>query len=163
MAQEIERKFLLRSDAWRTQSESSERVRQGYLIADGVRSVRVRTKGGRGFLTIKGAAIGLARPEFEYAIPLADAEALLDTLCHAPQIDKTRHLVRHDGMLWEIDEFHGANAGLIVAEVELASVDQVVALPGWVGAEVTGDGRYYNSQLAVRPFSTWTAGRPHVT
>lgn len=156
MPQEIERKFLLRSDAWRAQAESSERVRQGYLVADGVRSVRVRTKGGRGFLTIKGKLDGLARPEFEYAIPVADAEALLETLCARPQIDKTRHHVRYADMLWEIDEFHGDNAGLIVAEVELASINQVVTLPDWVGVEVTGDGRYYNSQLAIRPFSAWT-------
>ena len=156
MAQEIERKFLPRSEAWRAQVESSERVRQGYLVADGVRSVRVRITGSRGFLTIKGKLNGLARPEYEYGIPLTDAEALLETLCHTPQIDKTRHHVRHAGMLWEIDEFHGDNAGLIMAEVELASVDQVVALPDWAGSEVTGDGRYYNSQLAVRPFSLWT-------
>ncbi len=160
MAQEIERKFLLRSDSWRARVESSERVCQGYLVADGVRSVRVRTKGGRGFLTIKGALSGLARPEFEYTIPLADAVALLESLCARPQIDKTRHHVRHAGMLWEIDEFHGDNAGLIVAEVELASVDQTVALPDWAGAEVTGDRRYYNSQLAVRPFSQWPLTSP---
>jgi len=154
MAQEIERKFLLASDQWRSGAEG-RLYRQGYLSTDKARTVRVRIVGERGLLTIKGLTRGISRLEFEYDIPLADATRLLDELCHRPLIEKTRYEVTHGGLTWEIDEFHGDNAGLIVAEVELASEDQDIELPEWVGAEVSGDPRYYNSNLAQHPFSKW--------
>ena len=154
MAQEIERKFLLASDKWRSGAEGRQ-YRQGYLSTDKARTVRVRIVGERGLLTIKGLTRGISRLEFEYDIPLEDATRLLDELCHRPLIEKTRYVVTHGGLTWEIDEFHGDNAGLIVAEVELASEDQEIKLPEWVGAEVSGDARYYNSNLAQHPFSKW--------
>lgn len=154
MAQEIERKFLLASDQWRPGAEG-QLYRQGYLSTDKARTVRVRIIGQRGLLTIKGLTRGISRLEFEYEIPLADATRLLDELCHRPLIEKTRYEIAHAGLTWEIDEFHGDNAGLVVAEVELATEDQDIELPDWVGAEVSGDPRYYNSNLAQHPFSKW--------
>ena len=153
MAVEIERKFLLASEAWREQISHSTRIAQGYLCTDPERTVRVRTKGEAAFLTIKGKNAGISRAGFEYAIPVADALAMLQ-LC--PNVlDKTRHLVDIDGHTFEIDEFHGANAGLIVAELELASEEATYPQPAWLGAEVSGDVRYYNSALSENPFSEW--------
>ena len=153
MALEIERKFLLASDAWRAQVSRSTRIAQGYLNTDIERTVRVRTKGEAAFLTIKGKNAGISRTEFEYAIPVADALELLK-LC--PNVlDKTRHLVEVDGHTFEVDEFHGDNAGLIVAELELASLDAAYPQPEWLGLEVSGDARYYNSALSTTPFSAW--------
>jgi adenylate cyclase len=154
MAQEIERKFLVQGDAWR---EGAERVqiRQGYLNADGARTVRVRTKGEHAFVTIKGPQVEFTRAEYEYEIPIEDANEILDRLCMRPLIEKWRHLVRHAGLLWEVDEFLNENAGLIVAEVELKDAAQQVEMPAWVGQEVTGDFRYTNSNLVKRPYSTW--------
>ncbi|QZA77507.1 CYTH domain-containing protein [Deefgea tanakiae] len=153
MAVEIERKFLVASDAWREQISHSTRIAQGYLCTDPERTVRVRTKGEAAFLTIKGKNAGISRAEFEYAIPVADALAMLQ-LC--PNVlDKTRHLVNVDGHTFEVDEFHGANAGLIVAELELSSEDAAYPQPAWLGAEVSGDTRYYNSALSITPFSQW--------
>nr|WP_314899189.1 CYTH domain-containing protein [uncultured Deefgea sp.] len=153
MAVEIERKFLVASDAWREQISRSTRIAQGYLCTDIERTVRVRTKGEAAFLTIKGKNAGISRAEFEYAIPVADALAMLQ-LC--PNVlDKTRHLVDIDGHTFEVDEFHGANAGLIVAELELSSEDAAYPQPAWLGAEVSGDTRYYNSALSITPFSQW--------
>ena len=154
MAHEIERKFLLTSDEWRSGVEG-RLYRQGYLSTEKERTVRVRIVGQRGVLTVKGLTRGISRLEFEYEIPLADATRLLDELCHRPLIEKTRYEVAHAGLTWEIDEFHGDNAGLVVAEVELASEDQTIELPGWIGKEVSGDPRYYNSNLAQHPFSEW--------
>jgi len=156
MATEIERKFLVRSGEWKTDPgrQSSTRICQGYLCREPGRTVRVRVAGEKAYLTIKGAAAGLARPEFEYDIPVADAEQLL-RLCDGPTIDKTRHVIDHLGTLWEVDEFHGANAKLIVAEVELDREDEPFASPPWLGAEVTSDYRYTNSNLSRRPYSTW--------
>jgi CYTH domain-containing protein len=154
MGIEIERKFLIAGDGW--QSSDATHLRQGYLNRDKTRTVRVRIAGEQAFLTIKGISIGATRQEFEYLIPLPDAEALLP-LCDGPLIDKTRHRVSYDGLIWEIDEFHGDNAGLIMAEVELASEQQSFAKPPWLGQEVTGDVRYYNSSLANMPFGHWTA------
>ncbi|WP_035054797.1 CYTH domain-containing protein [Andreprevotia chitinilytica] len=156
MATEIERKFLLSSDAWRTRINRSTRIAQGYLNTDPERTVRVRIKGQQGYLTVKGKNAGIARAEFEYEIPSADAEAMLQ-LC--PQVlDKTRHLVdAGDGLTWEIDEFHGDNAGLIVAEIELPNEDTRFKMPDWLGNEVSGDPRYYNSALSNHPYSTWSA------
>jgi adenylate cyclase len=157
MALEIERKFLVKGGAWRGRGRSS-RLRQGYLCATKERSVRVRVDGRAAFLTIKGPSRGAVRAEFEYRIPARDAAALL-ALCERPLIDKTRTRVRHAGLLWEIDEFHGDNAGLIVAEVELSRADERVALPPWVGAEVTGDARYLNASLLRRPYRLWRPRR----
>lgn len=153
MAVEIERKFLVASDTWREQVSRSTRIAQGYLCTDIERTVRVRTKGEAAFLTIKGKNSGISRLEFEYEIPVADALAMLQ-LC--PNVlDKTRHLVEIDGHTFEIDEFHGANAGLIVAELELANEEASYPQPEWLGAEVSGVARYYNSALSLTPFSVW--------
>ncbi len=154
MGTEIERKFLVIGDGWRT-GATSKRVRQGYLSVDPLRIVRVRTSGDEAYLTIKGEQHGMARTEFEYAIPFADAEHMLDRLCAKPWIEKTRYLVPHNGLTWEVDEFFGDNAGLIVAEIELADTDQVITLPDWVGQEVTQDDRYYNAQLVQQPYNVW--------
>jgi len=154
MAEEIERKFLVRSDAWRRAATGTV-FRQGYLSTVKERTVRVRVAGDRGLLTIKGITVGATRTEFEYPIPAADAEQMLDELCEQPVIEKSRYLVEHDGLTWEVDEFAGVNAGLIVAEVELATADQEIDLPDWVGEEVTDDARYYNANLIAKPYSEW--------
>ncbi|MFN3860213.1 MAG: CYTH domain-containing protein [Roseateles sp.] len=154
MGIEIERKFLVAGDGWRAQAGSATRFSQGYLSRDPARTVRVRVAGQQGFLTIKGATSGAARAEFEYAIPLADAQQLL-ALSDGPVVDKIRHLCVVDGMTWEVDEFLGANAGLVVAEIELQSEDQPFTRPAWLGAEVTGDARYVNANLAVHPYTSW--------
>lgn len=153
MAVEIERKFLVASESWREQVSQSTRIAQGYLCTDPERTVRVRTKGEAAFLTIKGKNAGISRAEFEYAIPVADALAMLQ-LC--PNVlDKTRHLVENDGHTFEVDEFHGANTGLIVAELELSSEDATYPQPAWLGMEVSGEARYYNSALSITPFQHW--------
>jgi len=157
MGQEIERKFLVAGDGWRARADAGRRMRQGYLIADEARSVRVRVAGDVATMTIKGPSDGAVRDEFEYGIPLADAEALLERLCLRPFIEKTRHRVEHAGHLWEVDVFEGDNAPLVVAEVELARADEAVALPEWVGREVTGDGRFTNARLVERPYARWPA------
>ncbi|MCS6813426.1 MAG: CYTH domain-containing protein [Cyanobacteria bacterium] len=154
MAIEIERKFLVIGDAWRTLGQGTL-YRQGYITKGQGRTVRVRIAGDQGYLTIKGAPVGLVRPEFEYAIPLADAETMLATLCDRPLIEKTRYRIDWDGLVWEVDEFLGENQGLIIAEVELTSPTQAITLPSWVGDEVTHDARYYNASLVSHPFSRW--------
>jgi adenylate cyclase len=156
MATEIEHKFLIRDDRWRQQVERSVRMRQGYLTSDARCSVRVRVAGGQGFLNIKSGTLGIQRSEYEYPIPLAEAEEILDTLCEQPLLEKTRHFVRVGAHLWEIDEFAGANAGLIVAEVELSRPDEPFERPDWAGEDVSHDIRYYNSQLARHPYATWS-------
>ncbi len=154
MGQEIERKYLVRGDAWRHLAEGTV-YRQGYLSTVKERTVRVRSMGDRGFLTVKGITVGATRTEFEYAIPLDDADRMLDELCLRPLIEKTRYLVTHGGHEWEIDEFTGENAGLVVAEVELDSEDEAIALPEWIGDEVTHDPRYFNANLIAHPFTAW--------
>lgn len=154
MGIEIERKFLIATEDWRGLAEGLD-YRQGYLSTAKERTVRVRTIGAQGFLTIKGISIGATRTEFEYEIPVDDAHELLDELCLRPLIEKRRHRVPFGGLIWEIDEFFGENHGLTVAEVELTSEDQDVDLPPWIGEEVTGDPRFFNSSLVERPFSTW--------
>ena len=154
MGVEIERKFLVAGDSWRRGAEGIE-FRQGYLPTSGATTVRVRSAGPRAWLTIKGPAEGLRRLEFEYEIPAADAERLLGELCGKPVIEKTRYRLEHAGHTWEIDEFHGANAGLVVAEVELDSEDEEVAKPPWVGREVSGESRYTNAELAKHPYAEW--------
>ncbi|MGU9982322.1 CYTH domain-containing protein [Phreatobacter sp. HK31-P] len=155
MAVEIERKFLVTGDGWR----SAPRVRaiaQGYLAASGPASVRVRIQDGAATLTIKGEAEGPVRDEFEYVIPLADAEGML-RICPQPPIVKKRHEIVHAGKLWQVDLFEGALAGLVIAEIELDHADEVIELPEWVGREVTADGRYRNSSL----IRSGLAGLPH--
>jgi adenylate cyclase len=148
MPVEIERKFLVASDSWRGHA-LGQRYCQGYLSKGDV-TVRVRRAGPRAFLTIKGSGEGIVRPEFEYEIPVEEAEEMLK-LCRRPLIEKTRFEVMHDGLRWEIDEFAGENAGLVLAEVELEHPSQPVALPDWIGDEVTADQRYRNSQLVDAP------------
>ncbi len=154
MGLEIERKFLLAGEGWRGLAPGV-RYRQGYIVSGQGRTVRVRTAGDQGYLTIKGPSQGSVRAEFEYPIPLADALELLDTLCDRPFIDKTRYRIPVAGLVWEVDEFHGENAGLVLAEVELQDPAQAVELPEWIGTEVTGDPRYYNSSLVRSPFRNW--------
>lgn len=154
MAVEIERKFLLKNDSWREHIERSIPLKQGYLSTTPERTVRIRTKGEQGILTVKGATEGVSRVEFEYEVPLADALAMLQ-LCENAPIEKVRHLVHYQGHLWEIDEFEGSNAGLVVAEIELASEEEKFALPDWIGEEVSDDPRYYNASLSSRPFTRW--------
>jgi len=157
MGREIERKFLVVGGGWRGGRRS--RLRQGYLHASKDRSVRVRLEDGVGTLTVKGAARGLSRAEFEYRIPARDAAALL-RLCERPLIEKTRTRARFGGRIWEVDEFSGDNRGLIVAEVELDRADRAIALPPWVGREVTRDPRYLNANLFRRPYREWAPRRP---
>jgi adenylate cyclase len=154
MGHEIERKFLVRGDAYRALG-TAERYRQGYVRTAGPATVRVRVAGERGFLTIKGPTQGFTRSEFEYAIPRADAEALLDSLCERPQIEKLRWRIPAGAHTWEVDEFLGDNAGLTVAEIELRAEGEPFARPEWLGEEVTADPRYRNSELARRPYRTW--------
>lgn len=154
MATEIERKFLVTPGAW-TPRDAGTHFKQGYLSSQKERVVRVRIEGTRAVLTIKGVTTGVSRAEFEYAIPIDDAAVLLDQLCEQPLIDKHRHVEAFGGHTWEIDVFHGDNEGLVVAEVELASADEPLALPPWVGAEVSGDPRYFNSNLLKHPFTRW--------
>ena len=153
MGTEIERKYLVRNDAYRALATGVP-CRQGYLCTVPGRVVRVRLMGERAFLTVKGPTMGATRAEFEYEIPPDDARQLL-ALCEPPLIEKTRYVVPHRGLVWEVDEFHGANQGLVVAECELRSGDQAVDKPDWVGEEVTGDVRYFNSSLVARPFTSW--------
>lgn len=152
---EIERKFLVNTALWHPEPALGVRYRQGYLSTDPERVVRVRVAGTSGFLTIKGKTVGTERSEFEYAIPLADAEAMLDHLCLRPLIEKVRYRELAGGHTWEIDAFEGDNAGLIVAEIELPSTSATFDLPPWAGAEVSSDPRYFNSNLAAHPFSQW--------
>ena len=154
MSKEIERKFLVRDDSWRSHSEGV-RYRQGYLNRNKERVVRVRTIDNKGFLTIKGETKGATRAEFEYDIPIADARAMLDHLCERPLIEKNRYKIEFGGLIWEVDEFLGENQGLIVAEVELESEDQPFEKPDWIGKEVTGDPKYFNSNLVQHPFTRW--------
>jgi adenylate cyclase len=154
MPREIERKFLLKSDGWRSMVHASRAIRQGYLCGNSRASVRVRIDGDQANLNIKSATIGVERHEFEYPIPLEHAEVLLSELA-GELIDKTRHELRHEGHLWEIDEFAGDNAGLIVAEIELDDASESFARPDWLGEEVSGDARYYNTELARNPYSRW--------
>ena len=157
MGRECERKYLVRRDLWHPDPARGVRYRQGYLSSDPARIVRVRIAGDQGFLTIKGLTTGIERAEFEYAIPLADAAFMLDQLCTRPLVEKVRHRIDYAGRTWEVDEFEGDNAGLVVAEVELPAPDAPVQLPPWVGREVSDDPRYFNSNLAAHPFREWEA------
>ncbi|MDD1621071.1 MAG: CYTH domain-containing protein [Methylococcaceae bacterium] len=155
MALEVEHKFLLVSDAWRDEIKHSVHYKQGYLSSSPMSSVRVRISDSHAWLNIKSATIGCYRQEFEYEIPLADANAILDELCHKPLVEKIRHFVYRDQHVWEIDEFMGDNAGLIVAEIELSQIGESFEKPVWLGREVTDDLRYYNNNLTKNPFKDW--------
>ena len=155
MAVEIERKYLVDVSIWRP-AGAGVAMRQGYLSSTPERVVRVRLDGERAQLTIKGVTRGISRLELEYDIPVADAHRMLDELCERPLIEKTRHREVHGGKRWDIDVFAGDNAGLVLAEIELASEDERVELPAWATTEVSHDARYYNVNLAKQPFTSWT-------
>ncbi len=154
MTREIEHKFLVRDDSWKD-GATGTLCRQGYLSTEKKRVVRVRTLGESAFVTIKGLTKSLSRLEFEYEIPLPDAQRLLDELCARPLIEKTRYRIDHGGLSWEVDVFHGENEGLVVVEVEVPSEDTPLKKPPWVGEEVSSDPRYFNSNLVSNPYSRW--------
>ena len=158
MATEIERKFLVKDEQWRSLGVGTV-YRQGYLSTKKSCSVRVRLVGNQGFLTIKGLTEGFSRTEFEYPIPAEDAQEMLDHLCDHPLIEKTRYKIEYAGLTWEIDEFAGDNQGLIVAEVELSDENYSLELPDWIGQEVSDDPRYYNVNLVQNPYSKWSEAR----
>lgn len=151
---EIERKFLVVGEQWRTLGEGVP-YRQGYLTTQPDRTVRIRLAGNQGYITIKGATEGICRREYEYAIPQAEAEELLDQLCDRPLIEKVRYRIQWGDRLWEVDEFFGENEGLIMAEVELSDPEQSVEIPDWIGKEVSDDPRYFNAYLMRHPYKTW--------
>lgn len=155
MAVEIEHKYLVEVEDWNNVvAVKNVQIRQGYLQTDPNKTIRVRTKGNQAYITIKGKSVGASRLEFEYEIPVADANELLDKFC-SNLIEKVRHYVVHDGKTWEVDVFTGLNAGLIVAEIELNNEDETYTLPNWVGDNVTREVKYANSNLSVKPFSKW--------
>ncbi|BBA80002.1 putative adenylate cyclase [cyanobacterium endosymbiont of Rhopalodia gibberula] len=155
MAIEIERKFLVKGDAWRSWGQGKI-YRQGYILTQNeMTTVRVRIVGDCAFLTFKGKTKGFSREEFEYSIPLEDAEIMLENLCNHPLIQKIRYRIHLGNLVWEVDEFQGENEGLVLAEVELSSEDQSFELPAWIGEEVTQDLRFYNVNLAKYPYLIW--------
>ena len=154
MGIEIERKFLVKDASWKAAADQGRVCRQGYLLSDGGMTLRVRLIGENAFLTIKGPSRGISRQEFEYEIPSADAEALLELCEH--HVEKVRYLISYAGSVWELDVFAGANEGLVLAEIELESEEQKISRPEWVGEEVSGDPRYYNACLAKHPFTGWS-------
>lgn len=154
MGIEIEKKFLTKDGSWRELGEGKEYC-QGYLSDAKGQTVRIRTIGQTAFLTVKGPSVAGKKLEFEYEIPHADAQIMLEDLCHRPLIHKTRYRIPHKGFIWEVDDFHGENDGLILAEIELESVDQRFELPPWIGMEVTNDPRYYNAALVRAPYREW--------
>ena len=155
MGIEIERKFLIKANLWQQLPKPAGKyLRQGYLLSDPEKTVRVRVKEGTGYITIKGKTEGASRPEYEYQIPVKDAEELLDSFTISC-ISKVRYEIPVAGKLWEVDEFSGENAGLILAEIELTQEDEDFTLPEWVDQEVTADRRFYNSQLIENPYKNW--------
>ena len=155
MPKEIERKFLLHPDKWQQLSRSAgQHYRQGYLLTDPQKTIRVRATDTHGYITIKGPNTGATRDEYEYEIPVQEAKELLDKFA-VSELSKVRYKIPFHGHIWEVDEFLGNNAGLMVAEIELASEDEQFDVPEWIAREVTGDERYYNSNLTLRPFKDW--------
>ena len=154
MGKEIERKFLVKNDSFRSLAKGTN-YRQGYLNSAKERVVRVRIIDDKGFLTIKGITTGATRLEYEYEVPLKDADAMLNELCEKPLIEKNRYKIDYEGFVWEVDEFLGENQGLICAEVELETEDQSYEKPEWIGEEVTGDPKYFNSNLIHNPYKNW--------
>lgn len=155
MAVEIERKFLLRNNTWRDVADDGLCMRQGYLTGSGKASVRVRVAGDEANINIKSATIGIARQEYEFPLPLGEANEMLDSLTEGPLIEKTRYHVRHGKHVWEIDVFAGDNQGLVVAEIELNDAQEGFDRPDWLGEEVSTDSRYYNAALVKHPFKNW--------
>jgi adenylate cyclase len=155
MAIEIERKFLVRNGSWRARADAGTRFRQGYFTTPRRASIRVRIEGEHANINIKSAELGVRRLEFEYPVPLEEAEQMLEQLCEQPQVEKTRYHVQHAGQTWEIDVFEGDNTGLVVAEIELESEDAEFARPDWLGEEVSDDPRYYNVSLVTHPYKDW--------
>ena len=155
MALEIERKYRVRDTGYREEASRHDFIAQGFLSDDPGRVVRVRITGDKATLTIKSPMEGAVRKEYEYTIPAADARDLIEVVCLQPALSKTRYLVEHRGLTWEVDEFHGENEGLIIAEVELKEADDEPDLPSWVGSEVTADPRYYNANLVRNPYRLW--------
>jgi len=155
MGKEIERKFLIDQQKWDDLVKPEGRLlRQGYLLTDKAKTIRVRATESKGFLTIKGQTIGATRLEYEYEIPVSEATELLDSFA-VSELSKTRYEIEFNGKLWEVDVFTGDNEGLIVAEIELESENEIFDLPDWIGKEVTTEEKYYNSNLTVRPFKDW--------
>lgn len=162
MADEIERKFLVRSSNWRSSVAETTKIKQGYIAVNERCAIRIRTSNAHATLTIKSAGLNIVRKEYEYSIPVGDAEEMLANFCADQFVEKTRYCVNHETDMWEVDVFEGLNQGLVIAEIELESEDQAVTLPDWVGTEVSGDAKYLNNNLATRPFQTWnTSERGH--
>lgn len=155
MAIEIEHKFLLANDDWRRHIQKSIQYKQGYLSSQPSSSIRIRIANDQAWLNIKSATVGTERLEFEYEIPLPDADEIITSLCSQPLIEKTRHFVPNNGNTWEIDEFEGDNEGLVIAEIELPEAGKTFLKPSWLGAEVTHDLRYYNNNLVANPYKKW--------
>lgn len=158
MGVEIERKFLLKNEGWRSVVSSKTVIKQGYLNSEKERTVRIRVRNDKGYLTVKGENTNATRQEFEYEIPVLDAESML-LLCQKPIIEKVRNLVQVEGKTWEIDDFGGENHGLILAEIELESEEEKFNIPSWIGEEVTDDSRYFNSSLITHPYSKFKEDR----
>jgi adenylate cyclase len=155
MPKEIERKYLVNKEKWaKTHKPKGQLYRQGYILTEPTKTIRVRLTETKGFLTIKGLSVGATRPEYEYEIPVQHAQELLDNFT-VSELSKIRYKINFKGKIWEVDEFLGTNVGLLIAEIELKSEDETYELPDWVGEEVTGDDKYYNSSLTVNPFQKW--------
>ncbi|KRT56191.1 CYTH domain-containing protein [endosymbiont of Ridgeia piscesae] len=155
MGLEIERKFLVKNDKWKSDVVSEQAIKQGYIANLPNASVRVRLKGEKALLTLKGAAKGISRSEFEYSIPRSEGEAMLVELVDGPVIDKIRYRVRCGAHIWDLDLFHGDNAGLVMAEIELQQENESFQMPEWAGEEVSDDPRYYNASLVKHPYKSW--------
>ena len=159
MATEIERKFLVRNDDWRTDAPDGVAMRQGYLAGNDQCSIRVRISGDQAHLNIKSATLGVTRTEYEYSIPVNEADEMLNNLCAGPLIEKVRHHVKHGQHVWDIDVFEGDNRDLVVAEIELKDKDEPFDRPAWLGEEVSDDPRYYNVCLVSNPYKNWRNDR----
>jgi len=155
MAVEIERKFLLKNESWRDICSKGKKYKQGYLVGSELASVRVRLEAEKAFINIKSLTLGIVRSEYEYAIPVVDALEMLDKLCVKPLIEKIRYIVNIGKHKWEIDEFEGDNAGLVVAEIELENINEKFTIPEFIAEEVSDDPRYYNVNLVEHPFNKW--------
>ena len=157
MADEIERKFLVRNSDWQTSIAEKLRIKQGYIAVNERCAIRIRIANTQATLNIKSAGLNIARKEYEYPIPISDAEEMLEQFCPDQYIEKTRYRVNYETGVWEVDVFEGLNKGLVVVEIELESAEQSITLPDWVGKEVSGEAKYLNNNLVTRPFQTWTA------
>ena len=152
---EIERKFLVKDQVWRNLTKEVKFIKQGYLSSCESRVVRIRTVDDKAFITVKGLATENSRKEFEYELPFTDANIMLEELCEKPLIEKNRHKIEAVDFIWEVDEFFAENKGLIVAEVELDSIDKEIIIPPWIGEEVSKDWKYSNSNLLKNPYCNW--------